>query len=249
MFESKKRYSLSDFKSIVSSFLKRDYRFPRFQDVMAKQEGLGQMNLNRVFLMRHDIDHDLDTAVKIAEIEADLGIQSTFFALPGSPYWPSRNRIGGDSLQQLLSIQDMGHEVGIHNDSISAYFLEGIDPVTDLRRRIGELRDEGLEIRGSSSHGSSAARKYNFRNYEVFSEMEKFAGSSYFGPRISFNEVELEYEAYELGFSQYWTDSGGSKRVLFNQKGRSSRLDLVVEVGMLVHPVWWGTQQASIGGW
>lgn len=249
MFESKKKFSLSDYQIIVENFSSRGFTFVRVEDAFQKAAKSTYGKLERVTVIHHDIDHDLDTAVEIGEIEANLGIHSTYYVLPGSPYWPKHEVIGKPELRKILALQSMGHEVGIHNDSISFSIEEGTDPVVHLRQKIAELRDGGLEVKGSSSHGSPAARAHNFRNYEIFLEMESFKQSQYDGPRISLEDVGLEYEAYELGYGQYWTDSGGTKRIVFDQFGRSKRSDLWAEVGILVHPIWWGKHVSPTRSW
>lgn len=43
---------------------------------------------NCIVGLRHDIDSDLENAVRMAEWEAERGYRSTYLLLPGSDYWP-----------------------------------------------------------------------------------------------------------------------------------------------------------------
>jgi peptidoglycan/xylan/chitin deacetylase (PgdA/CDA1 family) len=61
--------------------------------------------------LRHDVDFSPRKALRIARIEADVGLQSTFLFLVTSPAYnpwfkPTREVIG--------AIRELGHEVGLH---------------------------------------------------------------------------------------------------------------------------------------
>lgn len=64
-------------------------------------------------ILRHDIDNDLSKAVKLAEVEAKEGVQSTWFALLRTDFYNPASR---NILDKLHAIQDMGHEIGLHFD-------------------------------------------------------------------------------------------------------------------------------------
>ena len=51
-------------------------------------------------------------------------------------------------------IQEMGHEIGIHNNLISDYFEKNLDPKDNLGRILKIFHDNNIEIKGSASHGS-----------------------------------------------------------------------------------------------
>lgn len=67
----------------------------------------------RCVILRHDIDNDLSKAVKLAELEAEKGVQSTWFVLLRTDFYNPASRA---SLDKLHSIQSMGHEIGLHFD-------------------------------------------------------------------------------------------------------------------------------------
>lgn len=64
-------------------------------------------------ILRHDIDVSLEGAVKIAEIESDLGVQSTYLPMVESPLYSIE---AGDSHEALFKIIEMGHEIGLHHN-------------------------------------------------------------------------------------------------------------------------------------
>jgi len=63
--------------------------------------------------MRHDIDFDLDQAVAMARIEAELNISSTYFFLLGSEHYNLLSPVGTQAVSRILS---MGHSLGLHFD-------------------------------------------------------------------------------------------------------------------------------------
>lgn len=61
-------------------------------------------------LMRHDVDRMPRNALKIAEIEQELGIRSTY-------YFRSNNNVFHPEI--IKKIEDMGHEIGYHYEVLS----------------------------------------------------------------------------------------------------------------------------------
>ena len=62
-------------------------------------------------LWRHDIDLDLDCILAMAEIEAGLGVPSTYFFMTQSRFYNLFSRQGEDVLHRL---KELGHRLGLH---------------------------------------------------------------------------------------------------------------------------------------
>lgn len=70
----------------------------------------------RCVILRHDIDTSLEQAVRLAELEAERGVTSTYFVLLRTDFYnPASQR----SQKQLRRILDLGHEIGLHFDEVS----------------------------------------------------------------------------------------------------------------------------------
>lgn len=67
----------------------------------------------RCVILRHDIDTDLTQAVRLAELEAEAGVRSTYFVLLRTDFY---NPASSGSLEQIHRIQALGHEIGLHFD-------------------------------------------------------------------------------------------------------------------------------------
>lgn len=74
---------------------------------------------DRVLLLRHDIDLDLDAAVTMATIEHGHSIHATYFVLLTSPFYNPR---AADRGAQIREIARLGHWIGLHHDASDAHF-------------------------------------------------------------------------------------------------------------------------------
>ena len=92
-------------------------------------------DFDRCVIMRHDIDYNIEQAVRLAQAEADFGIQSTYFVLLSSDFYNPASKHMTDMLQQ---IRGMGHEVGLHFDEV-AYEGCSAEELPGLIRREAKL--------------------------------------------------------------------------------------------------------------
>ncbi len=69
---------------------------------------------DRFIVLRHDVDISLEHALKIAKLEYDSELHSTFFVLLHSPFY---NTLTKKSVSIISAILSMGHEIGLHYDT------------------------------------------------------------------------------------------------------------------------------------
>jgi hypothetical protein len=67
----------------------------------------------RHVLWRHDVDYSVHRALRLAEIEADMGVRSTFFLYTHSPFY---NLLSGLVTPKARRIFELGHDLGLHFD-------------------------------------------------------------------------------------------------------------------------------------
>jgi hypothetical protein len=96
--------------------LSRGYRFESFGQ--AKFQAVD----SRVCLLRHDVDADVDAALRMAELESEMGIKATYFLMLRSPAY---NLMARHSSRAVESILHLGHWIGLHYD-------RGFVPVGEL---------------------------------------------------------------------------------------------------------------------
>lgn len=70
----------------------------------------------RCVILRHDIDQSLKDAVRLAELEAEEDVHSTWFVLLRTDFY---NPASAASQQALRRIRSLGHEIGLHFDEMA----------------------------------------------------------------------------------------------------------------------------------
>lgn len=112
-------------------------------------------------LWRHDLDISVHRAVRLAEIEKDYGVRSTYFVRLHSEFY---NLLEGAIHDRIHKIVRMGHRLGLH---FEAEFYGGIADGTKLKRLLlrekGLLEDWfGLKVNAFSFHNPVGARLLHF---------------------------------------------------------------------------------------
>jgi len=191
--------------------------------------------------LRHDVDSRLESALELARLEHDRGLRATYFVLHTAPYWRDP-----ELLPKLRELQQLGHEVGFHNDLVTLQRLEGIDAAAYLRRELERIRDGRIDVVGAAAHGSPWCHRLGFHNNYVFAGWdEPVPGfrSTEVPQKLDPAEFGLEYEAYHVPRDVYFSDS------TFVDGRRAHPADLRLEPSkrtiVLVHPCHW---DASLGG-
>ena len=98
------------------------YRFIGFDTALAAVEPS--------VLWRHDIDFSVHRAQRLAVLEAERGLQATYFVLPGSRFY---NMFEAEPLQLLREIVLLGHHIGLHFDSATVGEGKGDQAVIEER--------------------------------------------------------------------------------------------------------------------
>lgn len=101
----------------------------------------------RCVILRHDIDTSLPQAVRLAELEAEEGVRSTWFVLLRTDFY---NVFSKSGLEALRSIQTLGHEIGLHFDEAAYEPAPGPDAVVQNVIKECGLLSALLETRVSS---------------------------------------------------------------------------------------------------
>lgn len=166
--------------------------------------------------IRHDVDVSIDSALELGRLEQRRGVRATFFVLHSAAYWGR-----GDLIDRLLELQDLGHEIGWHNDLVTLEVVEGGDARKRLREELARLREAGVAISGVAPHGSYWAHALGYSNADFFPELgEPVAtdvivdGRERRVPTGTLAEFGLLYDAYHIPHDAYLSDS------LFDPEGR-----------------------------
>lgn len=151
--------------------------------------------------LRHDIDADPVTAVRMARRLARDGICGTFYLLHTAIYYGRffgtlflRHRELRPWVDQFLVA---GCELGLHNDALGAHQHLGVDGPAAMVQEIEWLRSLGATVRGTAGHNSAPV--FGAENTEVFSSRVLWSTQEYPRSALPLGVVDeaalgLEYE-------------------------------------------------------
>lgn len=204
------RYSFADFTHKNYRYLlllgKAHYAFRSFQDFSRSE---------RFIIMRHDIDFSLGPACQLAQMEANLGIRTTYFLHLHNRFY---NLLDDENTSLVREILSLGHHVGLHFDC--DYY--GIRNENDLKKWLDR---EKTFLEKTFSEEIAC---FSFHNPGPASMA--FWKSKYSG-------MTNTYSKYFRSQVSYCSDSNGYWRYqrledIFRD-GRASRIQV------LIHPLWW----------
>jgi hypothetical protein len=109
-------FDLVHYRELIDAAKDGGYRFAHFGE--GPDEG-------DVFL-RHDVDLSLDAALRMAELEHDLGAAATYFLMTESVFYNLGSKEGVAAIERLRAL---GHRVGLHAVYPNATLDGRFDPV------------------------------------------------------------------------------------------------------------------------
>lgn len=181
-------------------------------------------NQGRNILWRHDLDFSVHRARRLAQIEAEEGVNSTFFVNIHSDFY---NALEPEIMDIIFEIIELGHNLGLHFDPIpytrKIIDIFDLEPYLNLEKEILE-RIFKTSISALSFHNPEAANCLSVTQ-EVLCGM-----------------VNSYSEYLKLNYG-YCSDSNGYWRF--------ERLEDVLKSGkyeklqVLTHDGWWVPQPAS----
>jgi hypothetical protein len=109
-------FTLEHYAEILEAGTAGGYRFARFES--APERGS--------IYLRHDIDLSLDAALRMAELEAEHGVTTTYLLMTKSVFYNLASAEGVDAIARL---RELGHAVGLHAVYPEIDLDERFDPV------------------------------------------------------------------------------------------------------------------------
>lgn len=177
----------------------------------------GEVPASGAVLLRHDIDLDLEDALPLARVEAELGIRATYFVLTTSPLYNIASRRGRRILHELVRL---GHVVGVHIDP-SAYADTSSDPRQALALH---LRGEADLIESVTEVEVTSFSLHRPSDWDTAYPDDVGSLASAYSPRYF---ADIRYSSDSEG---WWRFGAFVDSPDFRQR-RS--------VQLLLHPEWW----------
>ena len=109
-------FDLAHYAEILEAAKAGGYRFTTFGEPPSRGD----------IFMRHDIDLSLDAALQMAELEAELGVTTTYLLMTESVFYNLASKEGAAAITRL---RELGHRVGLHAVYPNAELDERFDPV------------------------------------------------------------------------------------------------------------------------
>ena len=167
-------------------------------------------------IWRHDVDFSLNRALKLAQIEADLGVTSTWFILIRSENY---NPLEIDASSVLKKIIGLGHKIGLHIDLAAYPEVVTNEQLTAAVQFEAGILEKAFNISISEfSFHNPNPRNASFSSYHIGEYIN--ASASYFRTKY----------IYASDSNGYWRFKSIPAVI---QEGTDQNLCI------LTHPVWW----------
>ncbi len=173
-----------------------------------------------ILILRHDVDLSLEQSIKIAKIENDYNIKSTFFLWLRSPFYNIFEKKYSDIIYEIISL---GHQIGLHFD-MSVYKVRSKEDLNELiNKEVNLLKNYfNVNIYAVSMHRPSK---------ELLNNDEKL------------NKYINTYEKKFLRDFKYFSDS----RRQLKEGCICNKIDVKKynKLHLLIHPFWWADKDIS----
>jgi hypothetical protein len=167
-----------------------------------------------VLTLRYDVDNNLNASVKFAYRENKYGIRSSYFFLHTAKYYGKK--VGpdfvrnNDIIHYMKKMQDdFGQEIGFHNDLVTLQLMYGIPSRNYLKNELAFLRENNIDIKGTTFHGSPYCYIYKYFNAYFWEEFPN-SGWNYEYITKGFTTIKIEKDnlanynlEYEGGMVKY----------------------------------------------
>jgi hypothetical protein len=211
-----------------------DYRFEefteasyeRFLDIASKKYkfcSFGEETLSPHILLRHDVDFSAHRAMKMAQIENERSIKSTYLFCPNDPMY---NMFSTQILEIIIQIHDLGHDIGLHFDPT----------VISKPLSLPEIHSQILNLKNFFSTLTKIdPQAISFHLYGAYSNLMPKEQSISGMINAYSDEIMKKY--------RYISDSNGIWRFdnLFNFLEETQEPFIQI----LIHPVWWTPEALS----
>lgn len=200
-----KDFTLTNYRRLLR-LAKENYTF-RFYSNFDKRENF--------IIIRHDVDYSPVNALKLALIERDEEIKTTYCFSLHSPFYNCLEQCTTNYIREIMSL---GHEIGLHFDPV--YY--GIKDIAKLNKDL--LKEKGVFERMLKCN----IKVFSFHNTTPLALRCKY---------IKYAGMLNAYSGYLREKTLYCSDSNGYWRYRRLEELLTSRESRRLHI--LLHPVWW----------
>ena len=163
----------------------------RFESILKFEEYFSHNNVqDRFCIIRHDVDRKPENALKMAELEHDMGIYSTYF-------FRTKKHVFDKKI--IRKIARMGHEIGYHYESLSDQNGNFNAALADFKHNLFRMR-QIVKVTTICMHGRPFS---NYDNKKLLKSEEN--------RKLLFEDLSIKGEVYiDIDYSDiaYLSDTG-----------------------------------------
>lgn len=199
-------FNTKHYRSILRNFIKNKYHFCYFTEKVD--------NTVKQIYLRHDVDYSPLLALKLAKIESEEKVISSYFFRLKAPFY---NVFDEQNLEIILKIVRMGHQVGLHFESTNKKVRSTNDLIKEIKKQFTIL-EESIDI----------------------NRIVSFHRPKYISNNILNKKIKGYISTYEPQFFQdvkYLSDSRGVWKELCVCQWLKTNKDQSYQI--LTHPIWW----------
>lgn len=205
------KYSFKDFthesyRELIEALLKKSYNFISYSQCQSAKEPW--------VLWRHDLDFSPQRALKLAQIEKEMGVKSTYFLLAHSRFY---NLFERENVEIIKEIRTLGHDLALHFD----FAFYDIDSIENLEKAI---EPEKIFLEAVFEIEIEAFSFHNPNDWAL--NLKEFKLSGLINTYAPFFREGVAYASDSNG---HWRNDSIMKRINENH----------LKLQILTHPVWW----------
>lgn len=154
-------FTLKIYRELVQSLLAAEYQFQTFEAFIRNPA-------QQSVVLRHDIDKLPGNALRMAQLEYDLGVRGSYYFRVVPNVW------NPDVMQQIV---ELGHELGYHYEDLSLARGDREKAIDHFERMLKHFRRIS-PVTTACMHGSPLSRhdnrdlweSYDYRNFGIVAE-------------------------------------------------------------------------------
>jgi hypothetical protein len=159
---------------------------------------LDALSLRTDVFLRHDVDVSTSNALRLARLESDKGVKSTY-------YFRARHFTSSNHVPRIKTIASLGHTIGYHYENLTTTKGNVEEAYHDFERNLALLR-QIAQVSTACAHGSPASP---WDSQEIFESKNRRIEES--KRHYDIHALGIEYEPMidtDFSTTLYLTDTG-----------------------------------------
>ena len=134
-------FTINKYKELVSALKDAGYEFMTFAEYAEGRRA------DKLVMMRHDVDRQVERARRLAEVESEMRVRASYYF---------REKFIDDR-DEIRYIESLGHEVGYHYEELVAEKGDVDKAYARFARNVKKMR-QVVDVRTITMHGSPMSR-------------------------------------------------------------------------------------------